>query len=136
MSFLVDLSSAIFHCADSSLPTSGWDTLIRFFAPRYYQPPSPPMSAALASFVEADRSSIACARRGDLSPAEEQAFLESEDVKPWADKVELFDLGNEAKGVSSTEVRQAVKEGRWEAVERLVPFAGVRELLKREGMYQ
>lgn len=50
--------------------------------------------------------------------------------------MELFDLGDDARGVSSTEVRKAVKEGRWEEVERLVPVEGVREVLKREGMYQ
>ncbi|ORY61179.1 hypothetical protein BCR35DRAFT_283473 [Leucosporidium creatinivorum] len=114
----------------------GWDTLIRFFAPRYYQPPSPPISVALSSFFDTDSSSISCARRGDLSLAEEQAFLESEEVKPWVQKVELFDLGDEAKGVSSTEVRKAVKKGSWEEVERLVPVEGVREVLKRKGMYK
>lgn len=96
------------------------------------------MAVALSSFFDADQSSVACARRGDLSTTEEQAFLDSEEVKPWAHKeqVQLFDLAEEARDVSSTEVRKAVKAGRWEDVERLVPLSGVRAVLRRERMYQ
>lgn len=82
-------------------------------------------------FVE-DKSTLVCARRGDVSPAEEVAFLDSPEVKPWRENVEMFDLEEKLHAISSTEVRKAAKEGRWEDVRRDVPFEGVVEILKRD----
>ncbi|GAA6012613.1 hypothetical protein JCM10207_009057 [Rhodosporidiobolus poonsookiae] len=115
----------------------GWDTLIRIFAPRYYQPPNPDLTTSMNAFLRDDGSSVSCARRGDVSPEEEHAFLESDEVKPWGSQVRLFDLEAEAvKGISSTEIRRAVKEQRWQDVRRDVPFEGVVEIVRREGLYR
>ncbi|BGP37369.1 hypothetical protein JCM10449v2_001275 [Rhodotorula kratochvilovae] len=116
----------------------GWDTVIRIFAPRYYQPPAPDLASSMASLLGTDDSSLVCARRGGVSPEEEVDFLASEEVKKWVElgKVEMFDLPEAARDVSSTRVRQAVKEGRWVDVERDVPFERVIEIVRREGLYR
>ncbi|GAA5891374.1 hypothetical protein JCM5296_006504 [Sporobolomyces johnsonii] len=116
----------------------GWDTLVRVFAPRYYPPPGPDLAASMTTFLTANRSWLACARRGDVSPEEERAYLATPEVAPWVQqgKVELFDLDAEMQRISSTEIRRAAAEGRWEAVERDVPFPRVVEIVKREGLYQ
>lgn len=87
----------------------GWDTLIRLFNPKYYNPPSPPMSTALASFFTYDGSSVVCARRGDISPAEEKEFLDSNGVREWRAAIEMVSLSKEMGEVSSSLVRATVK---------------------------
>ncbi|GAA5828985.1 hypothetical protein JCM11251_004088 [Rhodosporidiobolus azoricus] len=114
----------------------GWDTLIRVFAPRYYQPPNPDLTTSMNALLIEDGSFLSCARRGDISPENERAFLDSPEVKPWRNQVELFDLDETVRAISSTEIRQAVKEHRWEDVRRDVPFEGVLEILQREGLYE
>lgn len=112
---------------------AGYDTLIRFFDPKYYQSPAPSLSAALSSFFTTDHSSIACARRGDVSRAEEEAFLNREDVKPWRSRIEMYDLPEAVAGISSTGVRKCVKEGgEWEEM----VLEGVEEIVKRDGLYR
>lgn len=86
----------------------GWDTLIRLFNPKYYAPPAPPMSTALASFF--DGSSVVCARRGDIDAAEEQDFLDRDGVKEWRSGIEMATLSKEMGEVSSSLVRATVKE--------------------------
>ena len=113
--------------------STGYDTLIRFFDPKYYHPPAPSLSTALSSFFTTDHSSIACARRGDISRAEEEAFLNRDDVRPWRSRIEMFDLPEEVAGISSTGVRKCVKEG--EEWERLV-LKGAREIIRRDGLYR
>ncbi|GAA6035030.1 hypothetical protein JCM8097_002151 [Rhodosporidiobolus ruineniae] len=114
----------------------GWDTLIRIFAPRYYQT-GPGLPTSMNAFLIEDGSSVSCARRGDIPADEERAFLDSDEVKPWRSQVELFDLEDEkVKGISSTAIREAVKEERWEDVRRDVPFEGVVEILRRERLYR
>ncbi|BGP19034.1 hypothetical protein JCM10213_009256 [Rhodosporidiobolus nylandii] len=113
----------------------GWDTLLRVFAPRYYQT-GPSLTDSMNAFLRDDGSSLSCARRGEVTAEEESAFLRSPEVRPWADKVELYDLEDEnVRDISSTEVRKAVKEGRWEDVRRDVPFERVIEVLQRERLY-
>lgn len=117
---------------------AGWDTLIRIFAPKYYQPPGPDLSSSMTSLLETSDSSLVCARRGDVSKEDEADFLASDEVKKWVDKgkVALFDLPEEARQVSSTRVRQAVKEERWDDVKRDVPFDAVVNIIQREGLYR
>lgn len=115
---------------------AGYDTLIRFFAPKYYNEAGETYDSAMNSFFDQDGSSIACARRGDISAEEEAAFLDSPEVKPWRQHVEMFDLdGGRVKEVSSTAIRAAVKEGRTDDVERMVPVKGVRDVVERERLY-
>ncbi|BGO88948.1 hypothetical protein NBRC10512_005702 [Rhodotorula toruloides] len=116
----------------------GWDTLIRIFAPRYYQPPGPDLGSSMSAFLDRDDSSLACARRGDIPSEEEDAFLNSDEVKEWVKrgKVEMFDIEERFRTISSTEVRRAVKEERWEDVRRDVPIEGIIDVIKREGLYK
>lgn len=117
----------------------GWDTLIRFFDPKYYQPPSASIQSSLSSFFNIDKSTIVCARRGDISPEQEEEFLNSEFVKEWKDKVTMIDLDEEFRNVSSTEVREII--GRENGVERdklldKVLLKGVREIIDRDELYK
>ncbi|GAA5973253.1 hypothetical protein JCM11641_003036 [Rhodosporidiobolus odoratus] len=113
----------------------GYDTLLRIFAPRYYQT-GPSLAESMDALLRADDSVLSCARRGDVSKDEERDFLDSAEVKPWANKIELFDLDEKVRGVSSTAIRQAVQEERWDEVKRDVPFPGVLGILLREGLYK
>lgn len=109
--------------------------MTRFFAPRYYTD----MSSALETFFVANRSRVLCARRGDIDTAEEQAFLESEEVKLWVEKglVECFDIDEEElRGISSTKVREAVRSGSWEEVEKMIGVQEVVEVIRRETLYK
>ncbi|KPV76880.1 uncharacterized protein RHOBADRAFT_51865 [Rhodotorula graminis WP1] len=116
----------------------GWDTILRIFAPRYYQLPAPSLPIQMQALLGDDDSSLVCARRGDVSPQDEADFLASDEVRKWAQqgKVEVFDLPGEAQGVSSTRVRQAVQEGRWDDVARDVPFEAVVGIIRREALYR
>ncbi|KAI5474995.1 cytidylyltransferase family protein [Pseudohyphozyma bogoriensis] len=109
----------------------GWDTVIRFFNPKYYTSPS----TSFTSFFHTDHSTLLCARRGDISSAEETSFLNSSEVKPWADGggVVMVDLEEEVRGISSTAIREAVKEGR--GLEGLVG-KGVERVIERDGLYK
>jgi nicotinamide-nucleotide adenylyltransferase len=65
-----------------------------------------------------------------------EGSLEKEGMKrEWADRVDLVvDEGGEAEGVSSTKVRDAVREGNWDQVGELVgPGVGV--WIKERGLY-
>lgn len=117
---------------------AGWDTLVRVFAPRYYEPPGPDLESSMSAFLDRDDSSLACARRGDVAREEEDAFLASDEVKEWVQrgKVEMFDIEERCRTISSTEVRRAVKDERWDDVRRDVPVEGVINVIKREGLYK
>jgi len=92
----------------------------------------------MTTFFSTNRSSILCARRGNLSSSEETKFLSDPEVDKWIQqgKLEVFDLDPEVQGISSTEIRKAVKEGDWEKLERMVPFPGVVEIIKSEKLYK
>jgi nicotinamide-nucleotide adenylyltransferase len=63
--------------------------------------------------------------------------LEAEGMKrEWADRVELVvDETGETEGVSSTKIRNAVKEGKWDDVDGLVGRA-VGEWVRERGLYK
>ncbi|EXJ59169.1 hypothetical protein A1O7_06601 [Cladophialophora yegresii CBS 114405] len=65
-----------------------------------------------------------------------EGALEQEGMKrEWSDRVELVvDEEGEAQGVSSTKVRDAVKEGNWAQVRELVG-ASVGDWIKERGLY-
>jgi len=121
---------------------TGFDTLLRIFTPKYYPDHDPPLSA-LEPFLKHHRVR-ATIRVDPNSPSEnlkdaqkdftttegQEKYLE--DIKTgsleddgmkseWAGQVELaMDESGEAEGVSSTKVRNAVKEGNWDVVRELV----------------
>jgi nicotinamide-nucleotide adenylyltransferase len=122
----------------------GFDTLTRFFAPKYYQSFSPPLSA-LAPYFEAGHGLRATLRPDDAygSEAEQRAFvqnladggLEAEGgKKEWAQRVELVGATPKA-GVSSTVIRKAAKAGEWDVVGELCT-EGVAGWVREEGLYE
>ncbi|KAK4050581.1 hypothetical protein OIO90_005048 [Microbotryomycetes sp. JL221] len=124
----------------------GWDTIVRFFAPRYYPDPDRPIQRVMHDFFVRDGSLLACARRPTASNTEtnqqteeEETFLNSEHVKPWRDKIVMFDLPQEMSlDVSSTKIRQLVKQDDAEAhkqLAKLVPVDKVRQIIQRENLY-
>lgn len=110
--------------SESTTPTLtfilGYDTIIRFFNPKYYGAQEN-MRATLRTFFDSEHSSIVCARRNS-SPSvgsssgkqpsqddEEAAFLSSDDVRPFVESgtVRMVDIGAEEAAMSSTLVREA-----------------------------
>ena len=122
----------------------GFDTLTRFFAPKYYSSFNPPLSA-LEPYFAAGHGLRATLRPGDdFGGVEEQrAFvrnlaeggLEAEGGKrEWAERVELVEPTPKA-GVSSTVIRKAAKAGEWGVVEELCT-GGVAGWVREEGLYE
>lgn len=70
-----------------------------------------------------------------MPAAEEAAYLDGDEVKPWVEKglIETWSLGEEVAGASSTEVRRRVQAG--ESLEGLV-LGGVQDVIAREGLYK
>lgn len=112
--------------ADSAPPTLtfilGYDTITRFFDPKYYGTQKN-MRSTLRTFFEDEHSSIVCARRNSSpsttasssSPGEspqsdeEAALLASDDVHPYveSERVRMVDIGADEAAMSSTLVREA-----------------------------
>lgn len=122
----------------------GFDTLTRFFAAKYYQSFSPPLSA-LEPYFAAGHGLRATLRPDDAygSEAEQRAFvqkladggMEREGGKrEWAERVELVDATPQA-GVSSTVIRKAAKAGEWGVVGELCT-EGVAGWVREEGLYE
>ncbi|KAM0689637.1 hypothetical protein Q7P36_010508 [Cladosporium allicinum] len=107
----------------------GFDTLTRFFAPKYYSSFNPPLSA-LEPYFAAGHGLRATLRPGDDFGGEEEqrAFRE------WAERVELVEPTPKA-GVSSTVIRKAAKSGEWGVVEELCT-GGVAGWVREEGLYE
>jgi nicotinamide-nucleotide adenylyltransferase len=122
----------------------GFDTLTRFFAPKYYSSFDPPLSA-LEPYFAAGHGLRATLRPGDEFGSEEEqrgfvrnlseGGLEAEGGKrEWADRVELVEPTPKA-GVSSTVIRKAAKAGEWRVVEDLCT-GGVAWWVREEGLYE
>lgn len=122
--------------------SQGWDTLLRMFDPKYY--PDNSIGQALETFFTINGSSIACARRGDVSTAQEAEFLSRQIVERWVaeDKVQMFSLGQGLAEISSTKVRKLV--GEWDGIDeqdlrqRLEPWvvSQVVDVILRDGLYR
>lgn len=115
----------------------GWDTLIRFFALKYYPSPSA-FDEACHRFFKEEGTTFVCARRGNPSKEElqeEKDFLESDLVTPWVERkgVAMFELPEEVRHVNSTDAR-AILTGKGEA-EGQQAGEGVKEaLVERDGL--
>ncbi|KAH7342002.1 hypothetical protein B0J17DRAFT_648975 [Rhizoctonia solani] len=131
------INEPTFECLDMAVNLvqltflMGWDTITRFFAPRYYPSPQA-MLTRLHTFFDDQRSSLVCARRGSHPDSEEQEFLHSEYVRGFYDegKIRIVDLDKEVRDISSTDVRN----GTIETAEKDCP-KGVVEIIKREHLY-
>ncbi|KIW05373.1 uncharacterized protein PV09_03889 [Verruconis gallopava] len=130
----------------------GYDTLIRFLAPKYYKGYDPPLSA-LAPFFDVGHKLLVLLRPDSSSdnavtsePIEAQrAFIEKlaegslagEGMQPaWAHQIGLLEgpAVNEAVGISSSAIRKAVREHDWTSVERMCT-PGVVEWIKDQKLY-
>ncbi|KAK4496796.1 hypothetical protein PRZ48_012780 [Zasmidium cellare] len=122
----------------------GFDTLTRFFNPKYYQQFNPPLSALEPYFGNGHRLRVTMRPDDEYGSVEDQkAFvkkledgsMESDGAKrEWAKLVELVEPNPKA-GVSSTKIRKAAKQGDWETVGSLCT-PGVQEWVRREGLYE
>lgn len=96
----------------------GWDTLIRFFALKYY-PSEEDFAKACQRFFVEEGTTFMCARRNmDVDAAderkqrqEEDDFLQSDLVRPWVERrgVTIFDLPADVRHVSSTRTRELIR---------------------------
>jgi nicotinamide-nucleotide adenylyltransferase len=149
--YYTDKSSAIESDGAEWYPDSprhvhliGFDTLTRFFAAKYYQDFSPPLSALEPYFSAGHSLRVTLRPDEKYGTVEEQlAFLknlengglESEGGKrEWAKQVECV-APNEEGGVSSTKIRDAAKEGKWEVVDGLCT-EGVAGWIRSEALYE
>ncbi len=143
---------------------TGFGTLIRIFTPKYYPNHHPPLSALepfltrhrIRATVRVDKNTTSANLRdtttttssggSDLSTVEGQKAylamlanggLEQDGMKrEWASKVELVvDDSGESEGVSSTRIRDAVKQGRWDEVQGLVG-TGVQAWIRERNLYR
>lgn len=93
----------------------GFDTLERLMAPRYYDDSS---LASLASFWNTP-ATVVCMKRGESGGEEEWVerwrlggYKEVGGRSEWAEKVRLVEAPTDAKGISSSRVREEVKKGK------------------------
>lgn len=129
---------------------TGYDTLIRFCNPKYYSQYEPPLSA-LKPFFDAGHKLRVTQRptnpqdksSNEFGTVEEQQKYVN-DLKNGAREKDGFKSGwgqnidmvpaNEGVGISSTRVRNAAKEGRWDIVEDLCT-EGVAAWIKDQELY-
>jgi len=118
---------------------TGYDTLIRLLDAKYY----PTGMESLRAFFE--RSRVVCTMRdGGWGQMEEQrAYLESIKKgerehegcrREWAEMITLVEGKEEGKGVSSTNVREAVKKRGEDALTRYLT-KDVAEYIRERGLY-
>lgn len=136
----------------------GWDTLIRFFALKYY-PSREEFAKACHQFFVEEGTTFVCARRAmradDSSQdddgtaeqkqrQEEYEFLYSDLVRPWVEQgsVAMFDLSEEVRHVSSTQTRQLVRQAGLAAEQKKMALqrqglltAAMAEFVVDEGIY-
>lgn len=107
----------------------GFDTVTRFFNPKYYRDSHDPPLSALEPYFSSGHALRVTLRPDDEygSESEQRAFverLENGDMESdggrseWASRVELVEPV-EAASVSSTKIRKAAKAGDWNAVDGL-----------------
>lgn len=156
--YYTDKSTAIADTLPSPYPSNpihvhlvGYDTLIRFCNPKYYPKYKPPLSA-LTPFFTAGHTLRVTQRPYDIHDDSSKEFgtveeqerylqrlrdgeLEKEGFeKAWAERINMVE-GDESVGISSTRVRGAAKEGKWDEVGALCT-EGVAAWLKSEGLYE
>ncbi|CAO2658558.1 Nn.00g062810.m01.CDS01 [Neocucurbitaria sp. VM-36] len=128
----------------------GYDTLIRFCNPKYYPQSDPPLSA-LKPFFDAGHKLRVTQRPSDPSDDSSNGFgsveeqqkylqglrdgeLEKAGFKPaWGSSIDMAQA-EEGVGVSSTRIRNAAKERRWDEVGELCT-EGVVAWIKDQELY-
>ncbi len=105
----------------------GWDTLLRLFDPRYYTDPD----AALRELFAEVR--VMAALRGEVCMEDVEQFLKRGEVRPFAGRITVFEVPEDLRFLSSTEVRKRVRQG--QPIEGLVPRV-VEEYIRKRGLYR
>ncbi|RUP47296.1 hypothetical protein BC936DRAFT_145894 [Jimgerdemannia flammicorona] len=133
----VDKAEAILRSLASSSSVTpelyfimGLDTILRLFSPKYY--PGTTVVQALGPFFA--RSKVVCADRAGVQEEEAVRFWVGEEVKEFDGRVGRVEIPEEARELSSTRAREAVRRGEWEEVERIVGKE-VAQFVKDEGLY-
>ncbi|KZM20063.1 Nicotinamide-nucleotide adenylyltransferase [Ascochyta rabiei] len=129
---------------------TGYDTLIRFCNPKYYPAYDPPLSA-LRPFFDAGHKLRVTQRPADPNDKssnefgtveEQQKYVqdlrdgtrEQDGFDPkWGSNIDLV-KANGGVGISSTRVRSAAKEGKWNVVKELCT-EGVAAWLQDQALY-
>ncbi|KAJ8109270.1 hypothetical protein OPT61_g7587 [Boeremia exigua] len=129
---------------------TGYDTLIRFCNPKYYPKYDPPLSA-LKPFFDAGHKLRVTQRPTDPNDKSSNEFGSVEEQQKYVDALRdgtrekdgfnsewghNIDMvkANDGVGISSTRVRNAAKEGKWDVVERLCT-EGVTAWLRDQSLY-
>lgn len=152
-----DKSAAIKHATPPFYPSNpihihlvGYDTLIRFCNPKYYPAHDPPLSALKPFFDNghklrvtqrpADPRDKSSSEFGTVEEQEKyvqglrKGELKGHGFEPsWGDYIDMVPADDEV-GVSSTRVRNAAKEGRWDEVSELCT-QGVAAWIKDQQLY-
>jgi nicotinamide-nucleotide adenylyltransferase len=128
----------------------GYDTLIRFCNPKYYPKHDPPLSA-LGPFFDAGHKLRVTQRPTDPSDESSNEFGTVEEQEEylrrlrdgeqkevgfepaWGKNIDMAEA-EDGVGVSSTRVRNAAKEGKWDVVDELCT-EGVAAWLKDQSLY-
>ncbi len=105
----------------------GYDTLTRVFDPKYYEEPEGTLDRLFASCT------FMVANRGDRGKDALRRLMASGDNRRFMGQVHFFQIPNHRAQISSSRVRQRVREGK--AFTRLVP-AGVRDFIEEVNLYK
>lgn len=152
-----DKSTAIAEAAPPCYASSprhvhlvGYDTLIRFCNPKYYFKYDPPLSA-LKPFFDAGHKLRVTQRPTDASDESSQEFGTTEEQAKylqdlrdgkqeeagfspaWGKNIDMVEA-EEGVGISSTRVRNAAKQGKWDIVRELCT-EGVAAWIKDQRLY-
>jgi nicotinamide-nucleotide adenylyltransferase len=151
--YYVDKSSAISNADPAVYAASpkhvhlmGYDTFVRFLAPKYYQSFDPPLSA-LNPYFDAGhevqvllRTENADAAAKDMEDQEsyvrslkDGSFESSGFKSEWTDRIGLLKRDT-AGGISSTSAREAAEKQDWSGLESLCP-AGVAAWIMDQKLY-
>ncbi|KAF2840705.1 hypothetical protein M501DRAFT_930627 [Patellaria atrata CBS 101060] len=136
----------------------GYDTFTRVLDPKYYSSFSPPLSALRGYFGAGHRFRVALRPADQADPSSSEWGTEEDQRKrieglavdeelgskgwdkTWGQKIEIAGDGNgdkwvkAGKGVSSTRIRNAAGEGRWDEVKELCT-EGAAAWIKEMGVY-
>lgn len=122
----------------------GFDTLTRFFAPKYYQKFDPPFSALNPYFDTGHRLRVTLRPDDEYGSVDEQrAFADKVGngeldeygaKREWASQIDLVPP-NPKVGVSSTKIRKAAKAQDWDALAQLTT-PSIAEWVRSERTYE
>ncbi|KAL6706092.1 hypothetical protein ACN47E_006008 [Coniothyrium glycines] len=147
---IADASPPVYPSRPNHIHLVGYDTLIRFCNPKYYPHSEPPLSA-LKPFFQAQHRLRVTQRPAHADDASSREFGSIEEqaqyVKDlgngqrkdqgfepaWADNIDMAPA-DEGAGISSTRVRAAAKDGRWDEV-RALCTDGVAAWIQDQALY-